>query len=38
MLWIARRKVQRPVDSSRFRIPVVHDIVDVTYSGLELYI
>jgi hypothetical protein len=36
MLWIHCGEVQCPVDSSRFRIPVVHNIVNVTYLILEL--
>ena len=36
VLWVARRKVQRPVDSRRLSIPIVHDVVDMTYQRLEL--
>ena len=30
VLWVARRKVQRPVDSRRLSITIVHDIIDMT--------
>lgn len=36
VLWVARRKVQRPVNSRRLSIPIVHDVVDMTYQRLEL--
>ena len=32
VLWIAGREIQRPVDSGRLCVSIIHDVINVTYT------